>query len=231
MKPVIAYIHGGAFFRGSGHSYFVGPEYIMDRDVVLVAINYRLGALGFFSTGTADAPGNAGMKDQVLALKWIQRNIRAFGGDPDSVTIAGQSAGSMSVTLHLLSPMSVGLFHKAIALSGSMASQMKIKRNNTEIINILAESANCTNADVSKVVECLQQLPVQAIIRPDIFQDICLALVWYPVIENDLGHTRFLTGNPSVLFKKGNFTKVPVITGIVDNEFASPAKCEYFWLF
>lgn len=203
----------------------------MDRDVVLVAINYRLGALGFFSTGTADAPGNAGMKDQALALKWIQRNIRAFGGDPDSVTIAGQSAGSMSVTLHLLSPMSVGLFHKAIALSGSMASQMKIKRNNTEIINILAESANCTNADVSKVVECLQQLPVQAIIRPDIFQDICLALVWYPVIENDLGHTRFLTGNPSVLFKKGNFTKVPVITGIVDNEFASPAKCEYFWLF
>lgn len=80
----------------------------MDRNIVFVTINYRLGSLGFLSTGTIDAPGNNGLKDQVMALRWIRSNIANFGGDPNSVTIMGYSAGGLSVSLHMVSPMSRG---------------------------------------------------------------------------------------------------------------------------
>ena len=119
LKPVIAYIHGGGFVVGSGISEgFAGPEIIMDRDIVFVTMNYRLASLGFLSTGTKEAPGNVGFKDQVMALKWIQKNIAYFGGDPNLVTIAGQSAGGMSVSVHMVSPMSTGLFHRVVQLLG-----------------------------------------------------------------------------------------------------------------
>lgn len=80
----------------------------MKRDIVLVTINYRLAALGFLSTGTKDAPGNNGLKDQVIAMRWVKDHIQAFGGNPDSITLMGYSAGGMSVTLHMVSPMSKG---------------------------------------------------------------------------------------------------------------------------
>lgn len=80
----------------------------MDRDLVLVIVNYRLGSLGMLAAGTKDYSGNAGLKDQVLVLKWVKENIIHFGGDPNMVTIMGNSAGGMSVTLHMLSPMSKG---------------------------------------------------------------------------------------------------------------------------
>lgn len=80
----------------------------MDRDIVLVTINYRLGTLGMMAAGTKEYPGNAAFKDQVLALKWIKLHIAHFGGDPNSVTIMGYSAGALSATLHMVSPMSRG---------------------------------------------------------------------------------------------------------------------------
>lgn len=86
----------------------MGPQYLLDQEVVLVVPQYRLGVLGFISTGDKEAPGNNGLKDQVLALKWVKENIHAFGGNPESVTIAGYNAGAASVTLHLVSPMSHG---------------------------------------------------------------------------------------------------------------------------
>lgn len=104
---VVVFIHGGAFIGGEGIIY--GPQYLLDNnDFVYVSINYRLGILGFASTGDNILPGNNGMKDQVAALKWIQRNIGAFGGNPKNVTISGMSAGASSVHYHLLSPMSKG---------------------------------------------------------------------------------------------------------------------------
>lgn len=104
---VVVYIHGGAFMFGSGREY--KPHYLLDKDdIVFVSINYRLGPLGFASTGDEYVPGNNGLKDQVAALKWIQRNIAAFGGNPGAVTIAGMSAGGASVHYHMLSPMSQG---------------------------------------------------------------------------------------------------------------------------
>lgn len=132
LKPVVFFIHGGGFIAGNGDMSLYGPDYLMELDVVVVTFNYRLGAFGnpstappaapfltpshiltaclagFLSTGTEASPGNAGMKDQVMALRWVRDNIHVFGGDPGRVTLYGESAGSASAALHLLSPMSRG---------------------------------------------------------------------------------------------------------------------------
>ena len=100
------WIHGGGFVLGNSNDY--GAKYLLDKDVILVTINYRLGIFGFLSTGDSAAPGNFGMKDQVLALKWVQKYIESFGGDPNQVTIFGQSAGGGSVALHAISKASTG---------------------------------------------------------------------------------------------------------------------------
>ncbi|XP_054729259.1 juvenile hormone esterase-like [Anastrepha obliqua] len=104
----MVYIHGGGFQCGSGISSFHGPEFLLDQDIILVIGNYRVGPLGFLSTETLDCPGNFGLKDQVEILRWVQENIAAFGGDPTSVTIFGNSAGAASVTYHMLSNSSKG---------------------------------------------------------------------------------------------------------------------------
>ncbi|ERL93764.1 hypothetical protein D910_11050 [Dendroctonus ponderosae] len=107
--PVFFNIHGGGFYGGSGTlASGISPKYLLEEDVIVVIFNYRLTALGFLSTGNEVIPGNAGLTDQVLALKWIQRNIAAFGGDPQRVTIAGQSAGAKSVGYLILSPLATG---------------------------------------------------------------------------------------------------------------------------
>ncbi|KAG5884816.1 hypothetical protein JTB14_012024 [Gonioctena quinquepunctata] len=117
-RPVIVFIHSGGLYSLGSASYWNGPNYLLDQEVVLVTFNYRLGALGFLSTGDKEAPGNNGLKDQVAALKWVKHNIASFGGDPNSVTLLGHGSGAMSVVLHMVSPMSQDLFHKAAAMSG-----------------------------------------------------------------------------------------------------------------
>ncbi|KAF4526358.1 hypothetical protein B566_EDAN014096, partial [Ephemera danica] len=92
---VMVWIHGGGYFSGSGSTEVYGPEYIMDHEVVLVTINYRVGALGFLNLGTSEASGNYGLKDQVAAFRWVQKNIAKFGGNPRSVTAFGHSAGGI----------------------------------------------------------------------------------------------------------------------------------------
>ena len=114
--PVMVYIHGGAFTSGTA---LLSPGLVLPTyGVVLVTIQYRLGPFGFLSTGDSNSPGNYGMLDQVLALKWVNENIKNFGGDPNKVTIFGFSAGGASVGLHLLSPLSKDFFHGAISESG-----------------------------------------------------------------------------------------------------------------
>ncbi len=103
-RAVMVWIHGGGFMVGDGNPWFHGPELFMDHDVILVTLNYRVGPFGFFTLENDSAPGNLGLRDQVMALKWVKRNIKYFGGNPARVTIFGESAGSMSVTYLLVSP-------------------------------------------------------------------------------------------------------------------------------
>uniref|UniRef100_A0A914XKG6 Carboxylic ester hydrolase n=1 Tax=Plectus sambesii TaxID=2011161 RepID=A0A914XKG6_9BILA len=118
--PVMVWIHGGALV--SGNAQFFGIKgtvrNLVSRGVVVVTLQYRLGLLGFFTTGTSDFPANLGMLDQVMALQWVKQEISAFGGDPSQVTIFGESAGGASVSAHTYSPLSKGLFQKAIMQSG-----------------------------------------------------------------------------------------------------------------
>jgi acetylcholinesterase len=152
-KPVIVYIHGGGYEIGSGLDQ--GPHNLIDRDVVIVTINYRLGSFGFLAMGAEEAPGNSGMKDQVLALKWVKKNIRHFGGDENKVTIAGYSAGGFSVTAHLASKMSEGLFHRAIAMSGAITTSMPLNSNNLELAEKIGKNLNC---EAENLLECLKKV-------------------------------------------------------------------------
>lgn len=161
LKPVIVYIHGGGFEGGTAIDH--GPEYLMDRDIILVTIQYRLGAFGFMAVGRPDVTGNQGLKDQTLALRWVQANIHHFGGDRDRVTISGLSAGSFSATAHMISPMSQGLFHNVIGLSGSIVSQIKPESNNTETVREVARRVNCTTDTIDGMIDCLRNVSSEKI--------------------------------------------------------------------
>lgn len=104
----MVWIHGGGFEGGDSSYELYGPDHLLEKDIVIVTLNYRLGFLGFLSTGDSVVPGNNGLKDQVLALKWVKDNIKSFCGNPDQITIAGQSAGAASVAYHVQSPLSRG---------------------------------------------------------------------------------------------------------------------------
>src|SRR5690606_4159459 len=115
--PVMVWIHGGGFEMGSGSSpLYDGTSFARDG-VVLVTLNYRLGAFGFLELGDLDADltgsGNCGLLDQVAALEWVRDNIASFGGDPDQVTVFGESAGAMSIASLMAMPSAAGLFHRA----------------------------------------------------------------------------------------------------------------------
>ncbi|KAK8782634.1 hypothetical protein V5799_016022 [Amblyomma americanum] len=121
--PVIVFIHGGGFQWGDSALFLHDPaNFVALSDVVFVTFNYRVGLHGFLSLEVPELPGNVGLWDQNLALKWVRKNIASFGGDPDDVTIDGQSAGAISVALHAVSPHSKGLFKRAIMQSGAPLS-------------------------------------------------------------------------------------------------------------
>ncbi|XP_047106428.1 esterase FE4-like [Schistocerca piceifrons] len=129
-RPVLVMIHGGCFMTGYAEERPL--DFYIDHGIVVVTIQYRLGALGFMSTGDSLLPGNLGMKDQVLALQWVKQNILAFGGNPDEVTIEGQSSGGAAVQYHMMSPKSKGLFKRAIAQSGSALCPWSFSKNATD---------------------------------------------------------------------------------------------------
>uniref|UniRef100_A0A8C8M9E7 Carboxylic ester hydrolase n=1 Tax=Oncorhynchus tshawytscha TaxID=74940 RepID=A0A8C8M9E7_ONCTS len=137
--PVMVWIHGGGFAMGSASTYD-GSALAAYQDVVVVVIQYRLGLLGFFSTGDKYAPGNMGLLDQVEALRWVQEHIHNFGGNSKSVTIFGESAGGVSVSLLLHSPLSAGLFHRAIAESGTASMDAIINSDPLSVAQVFSNS-------------------------------------------------------------------------------------------
>ncbi|KAL1494980.1 hypothetical protein ABEB36_010476 [Hypothenemus hampei] len=225
-RPVVVYIHGGGFYSLGSASYWVGPQYFLDQDIVLVTFNYRLGTLGFLATGEKEAPGNNGLKDQVQVLKWVKKNIEAFGGDPTSVTLLGYSAGAISVVLHMVSPMSAGLFHKAIAVSGSPTAQWAIGHEQLSLAKKQATLLGCPDDTSANIIKCLKTQPANSLGEslPKFAEfGIDPVIIWTPVVERDFGQPRFLTAHPITLIQNGEFHKVPFITGITNDEFAQRA--------
>lgn len=216
--PVMVFFHGGGFFQRSATRMIYGPEYLVSKGVVLVTVNYRLNVQGFLCLGIKEAPGNAGMKDQVAALKWVQRNIKAFGGDPDNVTIFGESAGGISVSLHVLSPMTKGLFHKAIAQSGSSLSSFVVQYRPVHRANLLANTMGFDSQDPREIYDFLmKQSDIDLIANRVPREEGTIALsemLFTPCVEKKIeGEEPFLTEFPYNLLTKGRFNKVPMMLG------------------
>ena len=190
LLPVVVFLHGGAFVVGSCESFLYGPQVLLDRDIVLVGVNYRLGAFGFLSLECDDAPGNLGLHDQHLALTWVQENISMFGGDPDNVTLMGESAGAMSAFCHLVSPLSSGLFHRVIALSGTFSNTLlhNDRRPRNYALSLATRlgytSDQSHNQDILKF---LQKQKAVDIVKASIMfldWDYAFPMPWVPVIDD-----------------------------------------------
>lgn len=154
LLSTIIWIHPGPLhFKPFDH---YGPEYLMNREIIYVDVNFRLGPFGFLSTEDDIVPGNMGMKDQVMALKWISENIKYFGGDPNKVTLSGGSGGGGCVHYHMLSPMSAGLFQRAISLGGAALNQALQTPYPLKNAKIFADSVGCPNSDNLQMVTCLK---------------------------------------------------------------------------
>ena len=158
--PVLIYIHGGGFTGGCGHElHFDGPIW-PKKGIIGVTINYRLGPLGFTCSEELKKrdghSGNYGLYDQVTAIKWVKNNIASFGGNPENITIMGQSAGAMSVQQLCLSPLTKGLFHKAIMSSGGGVNKLLStpkEENRYDFTKKMMEYASCSNIDEFKEVD------------------------------------------------------------------------------
>nr|XP_022903454.1 esterase FE4-like [Onthophagus taurus] len=218
-KPVMVFFHPGGFYGGTSSSDSFGPQYLMDQDIVLVVPNYRLQTLGFLATGTKEAPGNYGLKDQVQVLRWIQQNVASFSGDPNDVTISGYSAGGFSVTLHMVSPMSKGLFHKAIAMSGAAFGPVPIGTNLERLAKRQGELVNCP---IENLVDCLKTKSSDELSKnlagfDEFLHDPLWRWTW--VIEPDFGQERFLVEHPIKSVVNKRVHDVPLMIGVTKDEF------------
>ena len=222
--PVIFWIHGGAFTVECNDSRMYGPDLLLEHDVVLVTINYRLGPLGFLALGKEG--GNQGMHDQVTALKWVQNHISAFGGDPNNVTIMGESAGGMSCMLHLVSPLSQGLFHKVIALSGTGSTPfMHNDRKPQHYARAAAKKLVAKNGEDYTDEELLAKLrlvPAKKIaILSSMFKDwdSSLPVCFKPCLDPQDGADAFLPIPFVQAVQEGKVdTQIPVFTGCNSEE-------------
>uniref|UniRef100_A0A672QMA4 Carboxylic ester hydrolase n=1 Tax=Sinocyclocheilus grahami TaxID=75366 RepID=A0A672QMA4_SINGR len=208
--PVMVWIHGGGFSSCSA-SIFDGHVLAAYQDVVVVLIQYRLGLLGFFSTGDEHAPGNYGLLDQVAALQWVQENIHSFGGDPGSVTIFGESAGGISVSTLILSPLASGLFHRAIAESGTAFWDGLVMGNPLLRAQNAAKLCNCDSSSSSKIVDCIMRWSEEEVLE-------CsnqFAMMHFSLAVDSY----FLPKPVEEIVKKQEFSKVPLITGITNDEY------------
>ncbi|PSN30852.1 Esterase FE4 [Blattella germanica] len=166
LLPTIVYIHGGSFLAGSGGGFIEWSDYYLQNDIVFVSINYRLGPLGFLSTGDSVVPGNNGLKDQNFALRWVKQNIAQFGGDPSRITICGLSAGGASIHYQLLSPLSKGLFQGAIAESGSALNPWSFDETSTARSRTLryGQALLANTNDSQTLVDYLRTLSFQELL-------------------------------------------------------------------
>ncbi|HWR30797.1 MAG TPA: carboxylesterase family protein [Negativicutes bacterium] len=225
--PVMFWIHGGGFnFGGTSLPEYEGKN-LAAKGVVVVTVNYRLGPLGFLvhplldKESTSGTSGNYGLLDQIAALKWVQRNIEAFGGDPAQVTIFGQSAGSRSVSLLLMSPLAKGLFKGAIAESGGpiIGSEYLSPAFNGDKVNVgkmgQALARRLGSDQATDVLADMRDKSAEEVVRAaacstGLFDD---GLFFAPVFDNWV-----LPDDPRAALREGRIHAVPVITGSTRNE-------------
>ncbi|KAJ0178763.1 hypothetical protein K1T71_005538 [Dendrolimus kikuchii] len=219
--PVMFWIGTYSFTYNLDHIF--DPSLINDQQVVFVRCGFRVGPFGFLSINDFTAPGNSGLKDVVLALKWVQRNISLFGGDPNNVTIFGNSSGGAIVHFMILSPMATGLFHKAIIQSASALNNWSLTKNPSQAVMNLAKVLGINKTYKVEIVEELRSLPAIDIINAFIIlknerkegdENDVFDAVFKPCIEVEFeGQPAFLTKSPPLIIKSGNYNKVPLIIG------------------
>lgn len=207
LRPVMVWFYGGAFVQGLSN-YFDGTAYSSFHDVVFVSFNYRVGPFGFLATEDGHVKGNMGILDQLEALRWIKKHIKSFGGDPDNVTVFGESAGAICISLHLLSPLSNGLFHRAILQSGSScyysAAWRSIDQSKYVVSHLNRHGAEVKNG--REIVEFLSDKSSTDIVK-------MLGEGFNPTVDGV-----FLSDVPLNLYRSGKFNPIDVIIGFNTNE-------------
>lgn len=211
-RPVIVFIHGGSFTTGSSDEKPFDPSAWVESGCVAVTFNYRLGPFGFLClpelASEAGHTGNYGLYDQLAALKWIKHNIELFGGDPDNVTLMGQSAGAMSVTHFILSPLTKGLFHKAVLSSGGGVSTFVSPKPADDVYSFCRKLMNECNV---QTMEEFRELSPEEIYLPWIKlsgKTKNSGLILSPVIDNIIIQK---TRNDD--YKTGNYNHIPIMIG------------------
>ncbi|HUB62230.1 MAG TPA: carboxylesterase family protein [Puia sp.] len=203
--PVLVYFYGGGFSAGDGSEYRYDGESMAKRGIVAVTVNYRLGIFGFLAHPdlTKESPhhssGNYGLLDQHAALEWVQRNIAAFGGDPARVTIAGESAGSISVCAQMASPLSKGLFAGAIGESGGLTGNIKPEPLDTAEKQGAAFAARLGNKSIADL---------RAMSATDLLQAAAKGGRFWPIVDG-----YFLPEAPDEIYSAGDQMKVPLLAG------------------
>lgn len=220
--PVLVWIHGGGFNYGSAsYDIYDGAVMAAQTGLVVVSVNYRLGALGFLNAYSPQSPGNMGLLDQNLALLWVQENIQTFGGSSSRVTIFGESAGAMSVHGHVLSPLSRGLFKRAVMMSGNLFTSDFLDSVLESILkgNAVASELGC-GADnktlishPQEVIECLRGKTAEDIV---LATNKTLSPKVFPFLPTF--RDRFLPMEPKVAATNGLFDPVDLLLGVTDDE-------------
>lgn len=224
--PVLVFIHGGGYRFGNSSTSHYGGDYLVEKDVVVVTINYRVGPLGFLCLNIPEVPGNAGMKDMVQALRWVRQNIKNFGGNSGNLTVFGQSSGGAAVSLLTASPLSKNLINKAIVQSGCALNCWAMQKSPIEDARRLAEELGCESSDVSDILEFLSTTPVIDIVeateRVFPFNDNIkkFTLFFCPVVEKEFpGVEAFLTEPFINILTSGRAADVPLMIGSTILEF------------
>uniref|UniRef100_A0A8C7YK35 Lysine (K)-specific demethylase 6B, b n=1 Tax=Oryzias sinensis TaxID=183150 RepID=A0A8C7YK35_9TELE len=210
-KPVMLFIHGGSYMEGSGNM-FDGSVLSAYGNVIVVTMNYRLGVLGFLSTGDQSAKGNYGLLDQIQALRWLNENIGHFGGDPERITIFGSGAGAACVNLLILSHHSEGLFQRAIAQSGSAISSWSVNYRPLMYTKILAKKVGCSFGDMADLVDCLRRKSFRELVDQDI-QPARYHIAFGPVVDGDV-----VPDDPEILMQQGEFLNYDILLGVNQGE-------------
>ncbi|XP_074027351.1 carboxylic ester hydrolase-like isoform X2 [Leptinotarsa decemlineata] len=225
--PTILYIYGGAFIEGNSHIY--NPDFLIQQDLIVITFDFRSGLLGFLSTEDEASYGNYGLKDHYAALKWVNSNIKSFGGDPNQVTLAGHSSGSMSVMYQMIHPKSWGLYNRLICLSGEVTAELGSQKFPRKMAFNVGLSLGIETDNSTELVERLRQMDIDQLKHaqtkvliagiPYLLEN---GLLFTPVVERD-HEDAFLTKPTIELLRNGEFARVPLITGTTTNEAASVA--------